>query len=204
MALKIVLWLLLSLAAIILLLYFLPVGIRVRYRHAELKIWYVIGPVRLLRYPEDARRKESGVTSKITIRTVLDEPIKANRVYDNVLGDFLAELKTTLGLLWNIRPKLRIKRLIMALHIAGSDPAKVAMQYGAAWSAFGAFLPLLEEGFILKKRDLSVDCDFSGGSSSLDAKLDISIGLGRLLLCLVRYSMNTLEKAETKQNERRS
>ena len=79
----------------------------------------------------------------------------------------------------------------------------MSMQYGGAWAAIGAILPVLEEGFILGKRELDVDCDFSGGVTTLDAKLDISIGLGRLLLCLVRYSLNTLEKAENKHIERR-
>jgi hypothetical protein len=77
------------------------------------------------------------------------------------------------------------------------------MQYGGAWAAVGAIFPILEEGFVLKKREIDVNCDFSGGMTTLDAKLDISIGLGRLILCLVRYSLNTLEKAENKHIERR-
>lgn len=200
---RIALWLLLLLTGIILIIFFLPVGIRARYQNAELKIWYVIGPFRLLRYPEDAKSRERKKNSKINIRTVLNEPIKANRAYNNVLGDFLAELKTTLGLFWYLRPKLHIKQLVMKLTLAGTDPAVVSMQYGGAWAAIGAILPVLEEGFILGKRELDVDCDFSGGVTTLDAKLDISIGLGRLLLCLVRYSLNTLEKAENKHIERR-
>lgn len=200
---RIILWLLLALSAIILVLIFLPVGIRVRYQHAELKIWYVIGPVRLLRYPEDAGRKARKNRSQITIRTVLEEPIKANKVYNNLLGDFLAELKTTLGLFWHLRPKLRIKKLMLKLTLAGSDPATISMQYGGAWAAVGAIFPILEEGFVLKKREIDVNCDFSGGMTTLDAKLDISIGLGRLILCLVRYSLNTLEKVENKHTERR-
>lgn len=199
---RIALWLLLFLTGIILIIFFLPVGIRVRYQNAELNIWYVIGPFRLLRYPEDKSR-ERKKNSKINIRTVLNEPIKANRVYNNVLGDFLAELKTTLGLFWHLRPKLHIKQLVMKLTLAGTDPAAVSMQYGGAWAAIGAILPVLEEGFILGKCDLGVDCDFSGGVTTLDAKLDISIGLGRLLLCLIRYSLSTLEKAENKHIERR-
>ena len=200
---RIALWLLLVLVLVVAIVIVLPVGIRVRYSQAELKLWYVIGPVRLLRYPENARSKERNKNSKINIRTVLNEPINANRVYNNVLGDFLAELKTTLGLFWCLRPKLRIKRLVMKLTLAGDDPAQVAMQYGGAWAAIGAIMPVLEEGFILKKRDLNVNCNFSGGVTALDAKLDITIGLGRLLLCLVRYSLDTLEKAEKKHIERR-
>ena len=190
-------------AAIITGLVFLPVGVRVRYEDDLLKIWYTLGPVRLHYYPEQKTAREK----KITVRTVLNEPIKVNRKYDTVLGDFLAELKTTLELLWFLRPRLRVKRLELHLHLAGDNPCSVALEYGGAWAAIGGVMPVLEEAFIIKKRDLTVDCDFSGGSTSLEAKLDITIGLGRLLWCLVRYSLDTINKAEQKDQkhtERRS
>lgn len=200
---QIVLWILFALCALITLVILLPVGVRVRYSDGILKLWYTIGPIRLLRYPEDEKAQEKRKNSKINIRTVLNEPIKANRKYDSILGDFWAELKTTLELFWHLRPKLRIKRLVLKLHLAGDNPASLAMEYGGAWAAIGSLLPLLEEAFILKKRHLDVDCNFSGGSTALEAKLDITIGLGRLLWCLVRYSMDTIENAEIKHTERR-
>lgn len=200
---KIILWFLFILAALITIVIIFPVGVRVRYQDDALKMWYTIGPIRLLRYPEDDDAHEKRKNSKINIRTVLNEPIKANRRYDNVIGDFWAELKTTLELFWFLRPKLRIKRLVLKLHLAGEDPAALALQYGGAWAAIGGLLPLLEEAFVLKKRQLDVDCNFNGGTTSLDAKLDITIGLGRLLWCLVRYSIDVLDRTNTKHTERR-
>ena len=200
---KIILWFLFILAALITIVIIFPVGVRVLYQDDALKMWYTIGPIRLLRYPEDDDAHEKRKNSKINIRTVLNEPIKANRRYDNVIGDFWAELKTTLELFWFLRPKLRIKRLVLKLHLAGEDPAALALQYGGAWAAIGGLLPLLEEAFVLKKRQLDVDCNFNGGTTSLDAKLDITIGLGRLLWCLVRYSIDVLDRTNTKHTERR-
>ena len=147
---KIILWFLFILAALITIVIIFPVGVRVRYQDDALKMWYTIGPIRLLRYPEDDDAHEKRKNSKINIRTVLNEPIKANRRYDNVIGDFWAELKTTLELFWFLRPKLRIKRLVLKLHLAGEDPAALALQYGGAWAAIGGLLPLLEEAFVLK------------------------------------------------------
>ena len=200
---RIILWFLLILVALITILIVLPVGVRVRYQEDALKMWYTIGPIRLLRYPDDDTSRKKRKKSKISVRTVLNEPIKANRRYDNVIGDFWAELKTTLELFWFLRPKLRIQRLELKLHLAGDDPAAVALQYGGAWAALGGLLPLLEEAFILKKRQLDVDCSFNRGATTLDAKLDITIGLGRLVWCLVRYSMDVLDRTETKHPERR-
>ena len=200
---QIILWFFLVLAAVLILALLLPVGIRVRYQHDELKLWYTIGPLRLLHRPKDSEEQKKRKASKINIRKVLSEPIKANQKYDSILGEFWAELKTVLGLFWNLCPRLRIKRLVLKLHLASENPAALAMQYGGAWAAIGGLIPLLEEAFVLKRRELDVDCDFSGGKTTLEAKLDISIGLGRLLWCLVRYTLPTLEQPDNKYTERR-
>lgn len=189
----IVLWILLALGGIITLIILIPVGIRVRYYNDELKMWYVIGPVRLLRYPETPEQKLKKQNAKITVRSVLSEPIKANRKYDNLLGDFIAELKTLLELFWALRPKLKLKHMILKLTLGGDDPCEVAMQYGGAWAAVGTVFPVLDGAFTIKKHDISVDCDLSPGSvTKLEAKLDISIGLGRLIARLVRYILSTM------------
>lgn len=189
----IALGIILTLGGIVTLLIFIPVGIRVRYHNDELKMWYTIGPVRLLRYPETEKERLRRLDSKLTVRSVLKEPIAANRRYDNVLGDFVAELKTVLELFWALRPKLRLKRLVMKLVLAGDDPCAVAMEYGGAWAAIGAVYPVLDGAFTIKKQDISVDCDFSEGSKTrLEVKLDITIGLGRLITRLVRYILDTM------------
>lgn len=200
---RIILWFFLILVAVLILLLLIPVGIRVRYQQEKLRLWYTIGPLRLPHRPKDSDKQKKSKTSKINIRKVFSESIKANRKYDSIFGDFLAELKTVLGLFWNLGPRLRVKRLVLKLHLAGENPAAVAMQYGGAWAAIGGLIPILEEAFVLKKRELDVDCDFSGEKTTLDAKLDISIGLGRLLLCLVRHAMPALEQPDNNNTERR-
>lgn len=201
---QIILWFFLVVAALLILALLLPVGIRVRYQHDEMKLWYTIGPLRLRHRAKDVQNRKKSKASKIDIRKVFSEPIKANRKYDGILGEFWAELKTVLGLFWNLCPRLRVKRLVLKLHLAGDNPATLAMQYGGAWAAIGGLIPLLEEGFVVKRRELDVDCDFSGEKTTLEAKLDISIGLGRLLWCLFRYMMPTLEQPDNKYTERRS
>lgn len=189
----IALWILLGIAGVIALLLVMPVGIRVRYSEDNFRMWYIVGPVRLLRYPETERMKDKRKDSKLTVRTVLNEQISANRKFDNILGDFLAELKTLLELFWALRPKLRLKRLEINLILGGDDPCSVAMQYGGAWAAVGLIFPVLDGAFTIKKHDISVTCDLLEGSRTrLEAKLDLTIGLGRLLARLVRYIMGTL------------
>ena len=199
---QIILTVILALLSILAVLLVLPVGIRVRYRDGVLKLWYCFGPVSVLGYPP----KKNEVKKKNTqssVRKVVDEHVQANRKYDSPLGDLLAQLKTVLGLFWALKPKLRLKRLEVKLHLAGEDPCAVALLYGGAWAAIGVLVPTLEEAFILEKRDLDVDCRFDGGSTILEAGLDLTVGLGRLLSILMRYSLDTLGKADHKKDERR-
>lgn len=200
---RVILWFFLVLVAVLLLALLMPVGIRVRYRQEKMQLWYSIGPLRIRHHAKDPKERNTKKDSKANIRKMFSESIHANRKYDGVLGEFLAELKTVLGLFWKLCPKLRVKRLVLKLHIAGENPATVALQYGGAWTAIGGLLPVLEEAFVLKRHELDVDCNFSGGKTTLDAELDISIGLGRLLLCLIRYLMPALEQPNNMNTERR-
>ncbi len=196
---QIILTVLLVLAVLVAVLLVLPVGIRVRFRDGELKLWYCFGPVRILGYPTAKKPKAKKETTQSSVRKIVDDHVEANRKYHNLLGEWLAQLKTVLGLFWALKPKLRMKRLEVKLHLAGEDPCTVALLYGGAWAAVGGLVPLLEEGFSLGKRDLDVDCNFSGGQCDLTAGLDLVIGLGRLLYILIRYSLDTLGKADHKK-----
>ena len=200
---QILLTVVLALLGLVVVLLLMPVGIRVRYRDGELKLWYCFGPVRILGYPgkEKDQPKPKKKTEQSNIRKVVDDHVEANKTVDSPLGNLVAQIKTVLGLFWALKPKLRLKRLEIKVHLAGEDPCSVALLYGGAWAALGALVPVLEEAFILKKRDLDVDCRFDGGSTTVDAHLDLTVGLGRLLYILLRYSLDTLGKADQKKSK---
>ena len=46
-------------------------------------------------------------------------------------------------------------------------------------------IPLLENAFIIKRRDLEVECDFLGDKTTITARLDITITIGRLFFLLI-------------------
>lgn len=205
---QIILSVVLALVGIVAVLLVLPVGVRVRYRDGVLKLWYCLGPIRVLGYPtgkktEVKKTKAQKTNTQSGVRKVVNDHVEANRKHDSPIGNLLAQLKTVLGLFWAVKPKLRLKRLELKLHLAAEDPCTVAMLYGGAWAAIGVLVPALEEAFILEKRDLDVDCSFDGGTTTLEAELDLSIRLGRLLYILLRYSLDTLGKADHKKDERR-
>ena len=65
--------------------------------------------------------------------------------------------------------------------LAGEDPADLAENYGRAWAAIGNLWPRLERYFVIKKRNIDVQCDFTAEETTLFLRAQITITVGRLL-----------------------
>ena len=107
--------------------------------------------------------------------------------------DFLPLVKTALDFLDAFRQKLRIRRLQLKLIMAGDDPCDLAVNYGRAWAALGNLIPQLERCFVIKKRDLEVECDFEATKTLVIAHVDISITFGRLIWIAVKYGLRAVK-----------
>ena len=81
--------------------------------------------------------------------------------------------------------KLRVNRLELKLILAGSDPSDLAVNYGRGWAALGNLMPLLEKAFVIQKRDLEVECDFLADKTTIIARLDLTITIGRIFSLLI-------------------
>ena len=90
--------------------------------------------------------------------------------------------------------KLRITHLQIKLILAGDDPAALAQNYGRAWAAIGNLFPLLDKAFVIKKRDLEVECDFLADQTTITARADMSITIGRILLLLAVQGVPVLRE----------
>ena len=66
------------------------------------------------------------------------------------------------------------------------------MNYGRAWAAVGNLLPKLEQWFVIKKRDIEVECDFVASQTTVIAHLDLTITLGRLLAAVFKFLFKAL------------
>ena len=56
----------------------------------------------------------------------------------------------------------------------------------------GDLFPLLERCFVIKKRDIQIQCDFTASETLVTARLDITITLGRIIALAVRYGVRAL------------
>ena len=108
--------------------------------------------------------------------------------------DFLSLVPIVLDFLGDFRRKLRINRLEMRLILAADDPCDLAVNYGKAWAAVGALLPQLERVFIIQKRDVEVECDFTASKTTVTARIDTTITLGRLLAITCKFAFRALKE----------
>jgi len=156
---------------VLLLLALLRVGVVLEYTENGLESWIKIGFLKL-RINKDKKKKKKKKEKK-------ESSFKPGSLKDFL--DMLKAIKNTLG---RLKRKLLIKILILHYTSASDDPAKTALQFGAANAVFGIAVPLLEQNFRIKKRDLTASADFDSKEPGIYAKIIISIAVWELLYVL--------------------
>lgn len=179
--------------AILALLAVLPLGVSIGYDEQGPRARVIAGPVKLQVYPG---RKEPGKPPKPKKEKPQKEaPSKGTgQKKGGPVSDFYPFVRLVLDLLTDFRRKLRVDYLQLRIVLAGGDPADLALNYGKAWAALGNLWPRLETLFYIKKRDVEVLCDFEGSQTTVTARLDLSITVGRLLSMGVRHGCRGIKE----------
>ena len=185
-------------AAVLLALAMLPLGVRVRYNDAGFVLKVIAGPLKITLFPRKKKAKKQKNEKKTESAATGDkptqppEPASEPKEKGGSLTRFLPLIKLGLQFLGDFRQKLRLDNLYLRLILAGDDPCDLAVNYGRAWAAVGNLMPQLERLFVIKKRDIQVECDFTVEEISVVARMDITIALGRLLMLAVVYGVRVL------------
>lgn len=193
---------------ILLLLAILPLGVSVKYNSEGPMVWLILGPVRLKIIPTKKKEKKEKTPQKK--ETPKPEPVKQigkdnpepkpkaepekKKEEGGSLLDFLPLVQTVFDFLGDFRRKLRIDHLELKLIMAADDPCDLAINYGRAWAALGNLIPKLEQWFVIKERDLQVECDFTASQTLIIARLDLTITLGRLVAAVVRFAYRAIKE----------
>ena len=195
--------------AVLVLLAMLPLGVSVRYDEDGVIARVVAGLLRITVFPMKKKEKkpqkpkkekkpkpappqapaEEAPRQETKPEPKKPEPAKAPEKKGGSVLDFMPLVKLALDLLGDFRRKLRVDVLELKITLAGGDPCDLATNYGRAWAALGNLWPRLEELFVIKKRDVNIQCDFTSDKTLILARLDITITLGRLLWLAVRYGV---------------
>lgn len=195
---------------ILTLLAILPLGISVKYNAEGALVRLILGPVKLTVFPvkrkpkkeKAAKAKKPAQKEQPAVKQIgADKPGKIpgeqppeQEEKGGSLLDFLPLVKELFRFLGDFRRKLRVNVLELKLIMAADDPCDLAVNYGRAWAAVGNLLPKLEQLFVIKKRNIEVECDFTAEETKVIARLDLTITLGRMLAAVVRFAFRAVKQ----------
>lgn len=204
---------------IVSLLAILPLGVRVLYDADGPLVKILLGPVKLTVFPrprkeekpKQEKKQEPQKEAKKEIKEenlpkppqAPPEPKPAKEKKGGSLTDFLPFVKLAFDFLGDFRRKLRLNELYLRLILASEDPCDLAVNYGKTWTAVGNLIPALERWFVIKKRDVEVECDFTASETKVIARLEITITLGRLLSLVAVYACRGLKEFLVFRNKRK-
>ena len=199
---------------ILVLLAVLPLGVSVHYDCDGPVVKIIAGLLRLQVVPArkktdknisgnkkaNAVNRKQPKTETVTTKTASKESVA--KPGGNFM-DFLPLVQLALEFLGVFTRKLRVKRLEMNLILGGDDPCDLAVNYGRAWTAVGNLMPRLEKVLVIKKRDIDVECDFTASQTTIYARLDLTITLGRILAIAVVYGFRAIVELIKLNNKRK-
>ncbi len=186
---------------VIALLAILPLGVRFLYDSSGPVVCVLAGPLRFTVLPSK-NDKPKKVKEKKKKPTQKGTKTGAKKKGGN-LKDFMPLVQTVLDFLGDFRRKLRVRRLELNLILGGGDPCDLAINYGKAWAALGNLWPKLEQIFVIKKRDVQIQCDFEASQTLVTACVEVTITLGRLLTLATVYGFRGIKEFMKLQNIRK-
>ena len=194
----------------------LPLGVWISYDAEGPLVKLVLGPVKLTVFPrpgkenkpkkkEEKKPEPKPAPEEENLPKPPQPPTKPREETKKggSLTDFLPFVKLALDFLGDFRRKLRMKQLYLRLILASDDPCDLAVNYGKTWTAVGNLLPALERWFVIKNRDVEVECDFTASETRVIARLEITITLGRLLSLAAVYACRGLKEFIVFRNKRK-
>ena len=157
-------------------------GVGLTYGDKKILVKASAGPVRVTLYPrpkkpqeEERRRKEEKQARRERKRRREREeptPEKEGKKPE-LLKDIILPVLETLG---RLRRKLTINTLTVHITSGGPDPCDTALSFGRTSAVLGALMPLIENTFRVKERDIRTDVSFDAAETEIfvDARLTLA------------------------------
>ena len=133
--------------AVLFLLAVTPVGVRAVYDR-DLTVYFTVLGFRIQVYPGKEKPQKQKKRKEASPAADKSKPERTS----GELQDYLQLLTRLLG---KMRRKILIRELTLHAIFGGDDPA---LNYGRAWALLGVTMPLLEETFRIRKRDVGAYC----------------------------------------------
>ena len=198
---------LLGVLGLLVLLWFLPLRLKLRYDASGGTVQLGIGPKNLRIYPRPEpslrkRRRQDKKKAKESQSAAAKSqasPAEQGPSLLKRIGGDLPKFRRLLSLgaeaVGRLLRKLKITGLTMTLSLGTQDrdPAKTALLYGSGWSALGALVPFLERHFRIRDRSMDVVLDTDSREDRIFAEGTLHILLGELLHLAIVYGIRGLK-----------
>ena len=176
---------------VLILLAFLRLGTLAVYNAEGWMIKLVVGPVKIKLIPSK-RRKSSRE----------NEPEKNERKKGN-LKQFKEFVRPAVEAGKCLKRGIRIDRLYLHYTAAGAeDPAKAAITFGSGSAAIGMLLPVLENNFDLRKRDIIADVDFTAVEPGIYFEAELTMAVWRIIYIASGFLSSYLKLKKQKKEEK--
>lgn len=180
--------------ALLLLLLWARLGVRVRWDAGGLMVHARIGPVLVRVYPAIVRREKEKKRPKEGTEQKKPAQKGPSLTAERLLRYLALAVEAADGL----RERVRVDDLTIGLVLAGQeDPAAAAIAYGGVNSALGMVLPLLEQNFQVKERRISTAVDFQRTETAAELEAALSLRVLQLLTLGVRLLVKLSEEEKT-------
>jgi hypothetical protein len=150
----------------------LRIGVRVEYSEDGLRVLFYAGPIKIKVYP----------SSKKSVKRKKKKPKAPKEPEDRIKkGGPVTKVREILSVFSYVSEKLKRKITIQQLTLyylaAGKDAAHTALAFGVSSAAAGLILPVLENNFIIKNKDVRTAVSFTEKESSVYLKARLSIAM---------------------------
>ena len=199
---------------ILILILLLPVGAWVRY-DGEATVKLVAGPVKLQLVPakpksrkklkKEQEKKEQKAKKKAEDKKKAQaaqlihkdpappKPPKPKEPLLDKIDSLLPFAKLAVDALGSVFRRLTVKKLIVHVRYGGSDPVKVADNYGKIMATLWGASSILMRKFKIKKSDVQITPDFTSGKTEVEAELYIRYLIFDLLGIAFKYGFRGLK-----------
>lgn len=182
-----------------LLLVILFIRIRVMVTYSEkglqtvLKIWFY-----KLHIPPE---KEKKLVKKGEHEGEKDLEEESKKLPGGKLSDLNDLIRLGLRMLGRALRTIRIDDLDATVNIAGKDPFSTAMMYGSAAAGCGIILPVLENNFKIKKKQIRVNADFESHETTATLCARMSVAVWQIVRLGVVFLWQFMKLKQQKEPE---
>lgn len=169
-------------------------GGRIRFGEAGFFVTVLAGPVKIQVFPMVPKRPKKEKPKKEKkpkkAKHKLEKPKPEGQ--PGTLTRLLSLMPTVIEAVRTLRRKIRIDDFDMTLIWGGSDPASIAIGYGQANAAVGMISPLMENNFIVKRREFHIDMDYGRTEPAVELTAAFTITIGQIVSLTVWYGLKLL------------